>query len=73
MAKYKVTSPDTRIYPSLGLVVEPDTVVDLDQSVEAYGLELIEEPAPKTSVKAKTTDPEPVDTNTADAVDSQGA
>jgi hypothetical protein len=41
MPKYKSIYSDTRVYPTLGLVLEPNDVVDLVLPVDAAGLELV--------------------------------
>jgi hypothetical protein len=41
MPKYKSTFSDTRVYPTLGLVMKPNDVIDLDLSADVAGLELV--------------------------------
>ena len=41
MPKYRSTHSDTRVYPTLGLVIEPNDVVDLELSADVAGLELV--------------------------------
>jgi hypothetical protein len=62
MPKYKSINSDTRIYPTLGLVIEPNGVVDLDLPVDAAGLELVSDEKAKS--KPDTAAP---------AADSEGA
>lgn len=40
MPKYRSTNDETRIYPTLGLEVQPGQVVDLPEAVEVHGLVL---------------------------------
>ena len=40
MPKYRSTNDEVRIYPTLGLEVKPNEVVDLPENIDASGLVL---------------------------------
>jgi hypothetical protein len=40
MAKYRSSNSETRVYPTLGITVAPDEVIELPDIVKAVGLEL---------------------------------
>ena len=42
MAKYRSVNDAERVYPTLGLVVQPGETVDLPEPVDAFGLVLVE-------------------------------
>ena len=39
--KYQSTNDEVRYYPTIGVEVKPDEVVDLDKEIEAVGLEKV--------------------------------
>lgn len=50
MAKFRAEIAEERVYPSLGITVKPNDVVDLPANTNAYGLVPVEE---KTSKKSE--------------------
>ena len=50
--KYKSDNDEPRVYPSLGLTVEPDEVIELPDGIEAIGLKpVLEKVVKATTVK----------------------
>lgn len=56
MPKYRSTNDETRYYPTLGLVIEPDAVVDLPEEVSAAGLEPVADAKKKATAQEIATD-----------------
>jgi len=54
MPAYKSVNDETRVYPSLRLVINPDEVVQLEHEVDLHGLVLVDGAKP---AKSKQTEP----------------
>lgn len=53
--KYRSANDETRYYPALGLLVEPDAVVELPSDVEAHGLIPVAEIKKKATIEETAT------------------
>lgn len=56
MAKYRSLNDETRVYPTLGITVEPNEIIELSDVVKAVGLELDNAKAKAPAAEAITSE-----------------